>query len=88
MHIPHERLKNILQYVTGGLKESGKMLITLKEGDGSSTETPKNRAPTFAARRETLSSDKLATPQAAVLVTPVGGRSTLSTVLRIATTAP
>jgi SAM-dependent methyltransferase len=38
VHVPHERVNDILQHVTNGLKEGGKVLITLKEGDGRYTD--------------------------------------------------
>jgi SAM-dependent methyltransferase len=38
VHVPYEQLSDILQHVTNGLREGGKVLITLKEGDSSSTD--------------------------------------------------
>lgn len=39
VHIKHDKLQPILQRITIGLKDRGKILITLKEGEGSTTGT-------------------------------------------------
>ena len=37
VHIKHDKFQSILHRITAGLKENGKILITLKEGEGSTT---------------------------------------------------
>lgn len=35
VHVPHEQLKSIFNHITSGLPENGKVLVTLKQGEGT-----------------------------------------------------
>ena len=38
VHVPHEKLKPIFKHITSGLTENGKVLVTLKQGEGTFTD--------------------------------------------------
>jgi len=38
VHVPHEKLKHIFKHITSGLTENGKVLVTLKQGEGIFTD--------------------------------------------------